>query len=166
MYTSIESFAKEWQELSQRTGQVMANLTDAGLNQPVADGFWTLGKIAWHLVTTFSEMCNRTGLGLTAVKEDAPMPSRAKEIADAYAKASAELLETVKSKWQDSDLQTKVDMYGEQWPNGLTLKILVLHEVHHRGQMTVLMRQAGLKVPGVMGPSKEDWAKFGMEAPQ
>jgi len=40
---------------------------------------------------------------------------------------------------------------------------LNLHQAHHRGQMTVLMRQAGMKVPGVYGPSKEEWSAFGME---
>jgi hypothetical protein len=29
--------------------------------------------------------------------------------------------------------------------------------------MTVLMRQAGLKVPGVYGPSREEWSQFGMQ---
>ena len=32
---------------------------------------------------------------------------------------------------------------------------LLHHEIHHRGQMTVLMRQAGLKLPGVYGPSAD-----------
>ena len=32
--------------------------------------------------------------------------------------------------------------------------------------MTVLMRQAGLTVPGVYGPAKEEWAVAGMEAPK
>jgi hypothetical protein len=27
-----------------------------------------------------------------------------------------------------------------------------------------LMRQAGLKVPGVYGPSREEWSQFGMPA--
>ena len=31
--------------------------------------------------------------------------------------------------------------------------------------MTILMRQAGLKVPGVMGPSREEWSQLGMKAP-
>ena len=31
--------------------------------------------------------------------------------------------------------------------------------------MTVLMRQAGLKVPGVYGPAREEWAEFGMQPP-
>lgn len=34
-----------------------------------------------------------------------------------------------------------------------------------RGQLTVLMRQAGLPVSGVYGPSKEEGGQFGMEAP-
>jgi len=37
-----------------------------------------------------------------------------------------------------------------------------LHQTHHRAQMTVLMRQAGLKVPGVYGPSREEWSQMGM----
>jgi uncharacterized damage-inducible protein DinB len=28
--------------------------------------------------------------------------------------------------------------------------------------MTVLMRQAGLRVPGIYGPAKEDWASMNM----
>ena len=32
---------------------------------------------------------------------------------------------------------------------------LINHQNHHRGQMTVLMRQAGLTVPGVYGPAKK-----------
>lgn len=32
--------------------------------------------------------------------------------------------------------------------------------------MTVLMRQAGLTVPGIYGLSKEEWANLGMEAPK
>lgn len=38
-------------------------------------------------------------------------------------------------------------------------------ETHHLGQMTVLMRQAGLNVPGVYGPSKEEWTAYGMPEP-
>jgi len=54
-------------------------------------------------------------------------------------------------------------MYGEVWKNGATLFILVTHQAHHRGQMTVLMRQAGLKVIGVYGPAKEEWLQMNME---
>jgi uncharacterized damage-inducible protein DinB len=32
--------------------------------------------------------------------------------------------------------------------------------------MTVLMRQAGLKPPGIYGPAREDWATMNMEPPR
>jgi len=56
------------------------------------------------------------------------------------------------------------EMYGETWARGLTLFYLILHQAHHRGQITVLMRQAGLTVPGIYGPAKEEWAAFGAPA--
>lgn len=31
--------------------------------------------------------------------------------------------------------------------------------------MTVLMRQAGLLVPDLYGPTKEQWAEYGVPAP-
>ena len=56
-------------------------------------------------------------------------------------------------------------MYGETWKRGKSLPVFLTHEMHHRGQMTVIMRLAGLKVPGIYGPSKEEWTNYGMEPP-
>jgi len=38
------------------------------------------------------------------------------------------------------------------------LQTLVVHQIHHRGQMSVLMRQAGLVPPGIYGPTREEAA--------
>lgn len=40
---------------------------------------------------------------------------------------------------------------------------LIKHIIHHRGQATVLIRQAGLKVFGVYGSPKEDWIQLGIK---
>jgi len=32
--------------------------------------------------------------------------------------------------------------------------------------MTVLMRQAGLDVPGVYGPARQEWAAYGVPPPE
>jgi uncharacterized damage-inducible protein DinB len=76
-----------------------------------------------------------------------------------------ELPEALRQQWTDASLQETDEMYGERWPRGLTLRILREHEIHHRGQLTVLMRQAGLSVPGLFGPSREEWQRYGMDAP-
>lgn len=92
-------------------------------------------------------------------------PARAKEIFDAYNTVAEELLNAVRSQWNDASLLLTDDMYGEQWKRGDTLSSLVFHQVHHRAQITVLMRQAGLRVPGIYGPSRDEWAAMGMKAP-
>lgn len=47
-------------------------------------------------------------------------------------------------------------MYGEIWKINKVLSVVVKHQTHHRGQLTVIMRLAGLKVTGVYGPAKEE----------
>ena len=76
------------------------------------------------------------------------------------------MIAAVQTEWTDETLAKTSMMYREEWKNGATLRILIQHEVHHRAQMTVLMRQAGLQDPGVYGPSKEEWAGLGMQAPE
>jgi uncharacterized damage-inducible protein DinB len=56
-------------------------------------------------------------------------------------------------------------MYGQQWKKGVALYYLVAHQTHHRAQMTTLMRLLGLRVPGIYGPSQEEWKEMNM-APQ
>ncbi len=165
MFTSIDGAKKAVVSCTESTRKIMNVLTDSALGQKVADGHRNLGRIAWHIVQTLPEMGNRTGLSIQGPGEKDPVPNSAKEIAAAYDLAAKSLVDEVGSKWSDADLLKEDDMYGEKWPRGMTLMGLLDHEIHHRGQMTVLIRQAGLKVPGVFGPSYEEWGNFGMKAP-
>ena len=107
-------------------------------------------------------MVHRTGLSFDAVNDNAPIPQTAKEIYDEYKKASDNMINAIKKNWTDESLEKEVEMYGEMWKNGKTLASLVKHQAHHRGELIVVMRLAGLKVVGPYGPSKEEWANFGM----
>ena len=88
---------------------------------------------------------------------DTPVPATAAEIRAAHERAAASLAKAVEGSWFDGTLAVEDDVYGEPWPRGRTLFVLLCHEVHHRGQLTLLMRQAGLEVPGVYGPSGDPW---------
>ncbi len=166
MYTTIEEFAKDWEHESQSTQKLLDQFTDASLSQAIAPNHRTLGRIAWHIATTIPEMMNQVGAGITKLDKDAPVPSSADAIKRGYAAASKELLDNVKKNWNNETLKQVDTLYGsEKWEKGRTLRILVIHQVHHRGQLTVLMRQAGLTVPGVYGPSFEEWTTYGMNPP-
>ncbi|MFA6596817.1 MAG: DinB family protein [Ignavibacteriaceae bacterium] len=164
MFTSIQEALKELQNESNATQKLFKVLTDDSLSQKVYAEGRTLARLAWHIVTSIVEMMNKTDLKITEVAEDAPIPATANQILEAYQKVSASFLAQVKEKWTDRSLGEMVNMYGEEWSKSMTLSILMKHEIHHRAQMTVLMRQAGLKVPGLYGPSKEEWSQYNMPA--
>jgi uncharacterized damage-inducible protein DinB len=166
MFVSIEQFKQEWQSESDNTRKIFSALTDESLKQSVADDHRTVGRMAWHIALSIPEMSARTGLNVSGPEENAPVPASADEIRKAYDTAAASLLEQVTSAWTDETLDIEDDMYGQKWRRGLTLYILIKHEIHHRAQMLVLMRQAGLTVPGIYGPAKEEWTQYGAPPPE
>lgn len=165
MIASIAEFEKQWGTESEATQKMFSVLTETSLKQAVAPADRTLGRIAWHITTSMPEMMERTGLSIGGPAADATLPSEVAAIRSGYAEASRSLLEQIKSKWTDASLNVEDEMYGERWKRGVTLMVLIRHQIHHRGQMTVLMRQAGLTVPGIYGPSREEWSSYGMEPP-
>lgn len=166
MFTSVDAFLKDWVEESSKTARLLDALTDASLAQRVGPEDRTLGRIAWHIVTTLPELMGRVGIEVSSVSEGAPVPGKAAEISKAYKTAAQELASHIERSWKDETLQAEDNMYGHTWRRGQTLEVLVRHQIHHRGQMTVLMRQAGLVVPGIYGMAREEWAKMGMSAPE
>jgi uncharacterized damage-inducible protein DinB len=163
MFLTVNDFVTSWTNESAATGRIMNALTDASLNQQIAPNHRKLGQLAWHLVTTFHEMTTRTGIDFPAPEGGEYAPASASIIAETYKQQSNALIEAIQSQWTDEKLLQSTNMYGEDWLNGLTLQILISHEIHHRGQMTVLMRQADLRVPDTYGPTREDWLERGMQ---
>jgi uncharacterized damage-inducible protein DinB len=164
MFRRVADFLKAWEQESESTLKVLRALTDGSLAQPVTKDDRTLGRMAWHLATTPDEMLERTGSKLGGPPHDSAPPSSAAPIVAAY-EAAAKAVGQAVGAWTDATLEVEDEMYGERWPRGLTLQALIVHQAHHRGQMTVLMRQAGLEVPGVYGPSREEWTAYGMQPP-
>ena len=51
-------------------------------------------------------------------------------------------------------------------PDRLEIAALSSHQTHHRGQLSVLMRQAGIAPPGPYGPAKEEWSNYNAPPPE
>jgi uncharacterized damage-inducible protein DinB len=166
MYQTIQDFMNDWKYENEATLKVFKDLTDASLNQKVTLDGRSLGFLAWHIVISLGEMGEKAGLKVIAPPEHSSTPMNASDIVAAYEKAGVSVASEVKEKWNNAMLLELIDMYGKKWTRAATLSSLVKHQIHHRAQMTVLMRQAGLKVPGVYGPSREEWSQFKMPAPQ
>jgi uncharacterized damage-inducible protein DinB len=165
MFLNAEHFKTTWTYESQATARLLEKLTDVSLAQPKRDDVRTLGRAAWHIVTTLPEMGGRVGIPVQGVAHTDPIPAKAAAIVEAYRTAAASILQAVE-KWPAADFLKEDDMYGQMWKRGQSLWALVAHEIHHRGQLTVLMRLAGVPVVGVYGPAKEEWDQYGAKPPE
>lgn len=162
-YTTLKEFFDDWAYESSATHKIIDNLTDESLQQSASPRTRTLGRLGWHITESIGEMMGRTGLKVFTPDMEHYNDMESAQLKECYKLASESMLEKIKANWNDSTLVIEDDMYGEKWKRGTTLAILIAHQTHHRGQMTILMRQAGLKVPGVYGPAHEEWVAMGME---
>jgi uncharacterized damage-inducible protein DinB len=164
MYRTIEDFKGDWAYEGKTTAKIIGNLTDKSLNQRITAEHRTLGFLAWHIVESLG-MAAEAGLPFEAPADcTGQPPASAAVIKSCYKKYSIGMMASIEKNWKDANLLEEVPMYGMIWTRGTALFAMVKHQAHHRGQMTVLMRQAGLIVPGAYGPAKEEWAAAGMEA--
>jgi uncharacterized damage-inducible protein DinB len=164
MYRKIEDFQGVWSYEASETLKIFNGLTDESLNQKVSEDGRSLGFLAWHITTTIQEFFESAGIKVDGAKPESETPNSASEIAAEFERVVKSLNEELPKYWKDEDLADEIPMYGETWTKGFTLTCFLMHAAHHRGQMTVLMRQAGLKVHGVYGPAKEEWAEMGVPA--
>lgn len=165
MYHSITEFLSDWQQESQSTLTLFKQLTDESLSQRVTPQGRSLGRLAWHIAVTVSEMPHLAGIPIAELADEyVDGPSSAELLREVYRKDADALAGLVAKHWTDEMLAGQVPMYGgDLWRRGQVLRILINHQIHHRGQMTVLMRQAGLQVPGMFGPSYEEWLLYGQQ---
>ncbi|WP_413306068.1 DinB family protein [Bacillus sp. 1P10SD] len=165
MYVTISDFIKEWDKEAVLTQKVLDGLTDASLTQQVYPEGRTLGRIAWHFTTNIPDYLSHFGLIMDKVENTENVPTSAKEIAETFKKVSDEASQAIEQQWTDSSLSQLQKAFGREETNAQILMGLIKHIVHHRGQLTILIRQAGLKPFGVYGPPKEDWSHLGVQNP-
>lgn len=157
MFTSVNDFLNEWKQEAAVTQKVLNALTDESLNQEVSPGLYSIGSLAWHLAGSVYYFPSQVGLNFEVPDLQKEAPKSAAEISETYKTVSQSLAQAFSEQITDEKMSEMVNLFGMEMPVQAVYHLLIQHQAHHRGQLTVLMRQAGLKVPGVYGPSKEEW---------
>ncbi|WP_068773420.1 DinB family protein [Paenibacillus sp. FJAT-26967] len=155
MFNNLSEFQQEWKNEAAITLNVLNALTDESLNQSIAADHFSLGELGWHLTVTMHGLLSAVGLQFEGPGSEKDLPESASAIAEAYERTSNGALEAIQTQWTDETLQQSKPLFGQEIPIFALLRMLLQHQVHHRGQMSVLMRQADLTVPGIYGPNKE-----------
>lgn len=159
MYRIVDDFIQDWQQSSDGTLSVFKAVTDEKKDFSIVEGHNSLEWISWHLTNSPTFFIGLIGLSLEVELNPVNVPSTINEIINIYQAVSENILKVVKENLTDDSLLKNVNMGGQDIAIGAVLRKMVDHQTHHRAQMQVLLRQAGLSVPSVMGPTKEQLAK-------
>lgn len=163
MISSIKDFTVVWKSEFESTIKIFERISDDLITKKVHEDVRDLGRLAWHITQTIHEMANRSGLIPEDILEGKPVPSSIAEIIETYKLASEKMITLVSESWNDEMLNGEIEVYGQKWQRGQILSVLITHQIHHRAQMTVIMRILAIEVPGIYGPAKHEWAKYGMK---
>ena len=161
MFRTVKDFLQVWKSEAENTNRLLGTLTDESL--AFGNGHFPrgVGRTAQHLVESIPFFMNMIGAGV----EDVPsglMPTSSDDVREGYDRAVKEATNAA-TKWTDDSMTELVPFFGNQAPRGMALFVMVNHKTHHRGQLHVLAREAGLPSVSVYGPTREDHIAMGQE---
>ena len=139
MINSVNEYIKKYKEESGKTLNLLKCITDESMSQSITDGHRDIGRISWNIAQTIPEMMAYAGLSFGGYVHNAPVPSSAAEIQDAYVKFSSEFFDKLSGEWDDAKLDEIADFYGEKWTLRGAVTGLLLHEIHHRGELSLIL---------------------------
>lgn len=154
MYRKVDDFIVDWTQSAEGTLNVIRSITDDKLDFSIVEGHNSLGWLAWHLAGAAGAFIQFAGLQVKGIERSQPQPDSVAEIASTYERIANAIKEEAKTL-TDESLTEEVSSFIGPTERGRLLRNLIDHQNHHRSQMTVLLRQAGLVVPPIMGPTKE-----------
>lgn len=157
----LKRFITNWDREAQKTVTLLETLPTHQYDfRPWKDGR-SLGELAWHLceVEAYPTFCIETGKFDFGTKPPGiERPREVKALAPGYARVHGEALLRVR-RLQPEALDRKLAYF-----DGKPMEVrdilhseMLLHLIHHRGQLVTLTRLAGGKPPGLFGPNHEEW---------
>src|SRR5689334_17104187 len=158
--SELQYFLQEWERETEGTLALLRALPADGYDlRPDPDGR-SLGELAWHLaeVDAFVSL----GIQQRAFKFDVKpahieRPRTIEGLASAFLVVHNEAVARI-TRLDPEDLQREMTYAdGSQWTiSSLLWRKLLMHAIHHRGQLALLCRLAGGVPPGLFGPTREE----------
>jgi uncharacterized damage-inducible protein DinB len=161
MADEVERFIEIWDREAAKTVKLLEALPREQYDfRPDADGR-SLGELAWHLAESDAYIPFGIEIGEFS-RERRPSgmerPRKVEELAPGYARVHREAVQRVrKLKPENLDRKLTFFMAGEMSVRDLLWSTLLLHQIHHRGQLALICRLAGGRPTALYGPTREDF---------
>ena len=161
--SEFDALLNTWEQEAQKTlGLLQALPKDKYDFRPDAGGR-SLGELAWHLAEGDAYMT--FGIEQGGFSFDMPKPpgierpGKVEELAPAYERVHRDAIERIR-KLGPAVLDRQFDFFipGDWTGSAILWRAMLYHNIHHRGQLTLMCRLAGGTPPGMFGPTREEMA--------
>jgi uncharacterized damage-inducible protein DinB len=149
-----------WDQEYQTTLRLLKAYPEDKLDLKPHEKLRTAKELAWTIVNNEPWMINGILAGNFEGGEMPMPPKTMRDIISNYEKVHKEMVDKVRNM-NDHDLNRDIKFFIG--PNkigdvkiGNLLSMMVLDQVHHRGQLSVYMRIAGAKMPSIYGPTADE----------
>ena len=162
--TELQMFLGVWDAEAQKTAALLRALPAGQYDFRPDAGARSLGELAWHLAEADAYVSWGIEQGKLAPGAKAPgleRPRSIEALAPGYERVHAEAVARVRRLGAD-DLDRRLTYFdGKERPvRDLLWSAMLFHNIHHRGQLSVLCRLAGGTAPGMFGPNREEMARL------
>ena len=136
--TEPERFRAVWEMESALTARLLEAIPDGKYDFRPDPGGRSLGEMAWHLAEVEGYLSDGVRKGAVTLQDAVARPA----------------------KLTDADLDRDNPFAGDR---RLTIRdclwgALLMHLIHHRGQLSLMVRLAGGTPPAIYGPNREEMA--------
>ena len=160
--SNIEALVQELEHETQTTRRVLERVPGDCLDWKPHDRSMSLGQLALHVATVpgaIAEIARQSPFVLPEFKQ--PSATSAAELIPALDQSVARAREILRTMDDAALGNTWRMVHGDRelmaLPVGAVLRSLMLnHWYHHRGQLSVYLRQVGAPVPSIYGPSADE----------
>jgi uncharacterized damage-inducible protein DinB len=164
---SKQTFLRVWDLEFRTTMNVFRSFPDEALGIKPHERSRSARGLAWQCVIderVIGSIAEKPVHDLRKVPPSPPVPETMQEIAAAYETAHRDAVRNVDSRTEDDFGRTVTPILNGgkprsgrafEWsmPQPHAFWANVMDQVHHRGQLTIYLRQSGGKVPSIYGPS-------------
>jgi uncharacterized damage-inducible protein DinB len=159
----IDGLLQELEQEAQTTRRVLERVPQNHLAWKPHEKSRTLGQLALHIATVpggVAELASRSPAQAPGFADD-PSPKNASELIPALDQSIAKAKSVLGSMDDAALTATWRLMHGDRElfaiPRVAFLRSVMLnHWYHHRGQLTVYLRELGVSIPSIYGPSADE----------
>ncbi|MFL5530484.1 MAG: DinB family protein [Gemmatimonadales bacterium] len=161
--SELDRFRQVWDMEAQLTTKLLESLPTDQYDFRPDPGGRSLGEMAWHLAEIEGYISYGIANGAVTFQEAPPNMQRPREVrplAPGYRRMHTDSVERL-AKLTQPDLDREMPFADRRMKiRDILWGAILMHLVHHRGQLSLMCRMAGGTPPGIYGPNREEMAEM------